>query len=509
MIKKLRYGIMIDNWSLQDWQRLCIARLSPWADLSLIIKNDSKHSKWQNVGLRGLLFAVYWKLFTRAKSVMRKKFEPDIVTIWARPVKKGKYSEYFEPHVVKAVKMYDLDFILRFGFGIIRGDILDSARYGVWSFHHDDETKYRGGPPCFWEIYKGDNVTGAILQRLTDRLDGGIVLHRGYLKTKNWSYGRNVDQMYLESSRWPVIVCKKILNGVYSEKKSDTKALIYRVPNNWQMVKFIGKLWRNRVKEICRLAFRQEKWGIEIDGKKYTPPERYKFWADPFMAEKNGEKYILAENFDYRQMRGKISAFKYNGDLKELGTAEGFPTDVHLSYPYIFRDKGKIYCMPESHEAGNLCLYESVELPLKWRRVATLLDIPVVDGSLWKRDGLYWIFGCLRHDGKRHNLHAWYSKNLTGPYCPHEMNPIKTDVRSARPGGRIIGLIRPAQDNSGGYGDAVSVNFINKISPSEFDEEITMRHKGTHHVAGYGLADYKQYRFIPEIYRGLLRRMVA
>ena len=37
-------------------------------------------------------------------------------------------------------------FMLRVGFNIIRGEILNVPKYGVWSFHHDDEVKYRGGP---------------------------------------------------------------------------------------------------------------------------------------------------------------------------------------------------------------------------------------------------------------------------------------------------------------------------------------------------------------------------
>ena len=38
-------------------------------------------------------------------------------------------------------------------------------------------------PPGFWEIHNGDPVTGVILQRLTETLDGGVVLHAGWFKT--------------------------------------------------------------------------------------------------------------------------------------------------------------------------------------------------------------------------------------------------------------------------------------------------------------------------------------
>ena len=72
---------------------------------------------------------------------------------------------------IEEIKKYNLDFILKLSRGIIKGEILNTAEYGIWSFHHDDEMKYRGRPACFWEIYNNDPVTGAILQKLSNKLD--------------------------------------------------------------------------------------------------------------------------------------------------------------------------------------------------------------------------------------------------------------------------------------------------------------------------------------------------
>ena len=72
----------------------------------------------------------------------------NVKKIHCKTFKKGKFSEYFTNSDINEIKNQHLDFILRFSYGIIRGKILDSAKYGIWSFHHDDEKKYRGGPPC-------------------------------------------------------------------------------------------------------------------------------------------------------------------------------------------------------------------------------------------------------------------------------------------------------------------------------------------------------------------------
>jgi methionyl-tRNA formyltransferase len=72
---------------------------------------------------------------------------------------RGRFSEYFSASDIALITGHKLDFILRFAFGIVRGAILRAPRYGVWSFHHDDEVRYRRGPPAFWEIHRGEGVT--------------------------------------------------------------------------------------------------------------------------------------------------------------------------------------------------------------------------------------------------------------------------------------------------------------------------------------------------------------
>ena len=47
-------------------------------------------------------------------------------------VEQKGYSEYFPEPDLARIREYHLDFILRFGFNIIRGGILDAARFGTW-----------------------------------------------------------------------------------------------------------------------------------------------------------------------------------------------------------------------------------------------------------------------------------------------------------------------------------------------------------------------------------------
>jgi hypothetical protein len=158
---------------------------------------------------------------------------------------------------VRTIREHGLDFILRFSFGIIRGEVLSSARFGIWSFHHGDEEKYRGAPPCFWEIYDGDAVTGSMLQRLTDRLDAGVVLHKGFFRTIDHSYVRNRDQAFFGSGEWPARVCKDVYSDVAAYldvSPSASTAPLRRNPTARQVIRFLLTLGRNFVRNQIDLC---------------------------------------------------------------------------------------------------------------------------------------------------------------------------------------------------------------------------------------------------------------
>src|SRR5262245_9484908 len=95
-----------------------------------------------------------------------------------------QFANRFPEEAVAAVRAKDLHVLLRFGFNILRGDILKAARYGVWSFHYGDNDYYRGRPAHFWEMVEGNPLSGVVLQALTEELDAGQVLVKGLFATR-------------------------------------------------------------------------------------------------------------------------------------------------------------------------------------------------------------------------------------------------------------------------------------------------------------------------------------
>jgi len=257
----IRFGITCTTTTVGEWQARCLEHLLELenVELGLLIFDDgyahptSAPNKMKGLRFDRILFEVYRDHFLRPAARRPVDLSGSLTrvpSIRCKLIKKGKFSKYFSESDVRAIRGYNLDFILRFAPGIVRGEILDAARYGIWSYHHDDEEKYRGGSPCFWEIYYGDPRTGAILQRLTDRLDAGIILRKGFVPTVHDSYARNIASAYFASALWPAQVCTDIRNGhteYLDAPPSRTTAPIYYPPNNLQSLAFAMKVLRNRL----------------------------------------------------------------------------------------------------------------------------------------------------------------------------------------------------------------------------------------------------------------------
>ncbi len=525
----LSFGIMLPGDTLQRWQAESISMLlKAGARCRLLIVDDNPaKAKTLREKLGGYLnkhglYRLYLRLFFRPQA----KQEIPVVSvvgnspevIRCKTEKKG-FSEYFEEQDIQKIRNKNLDFILRFGFNIIRGDILQSARYGVWSFHHDDEQKYRGGPPGFWEIMHNDPVSGAILQRLTERLDGGVILKKALFQTVKHSYEGQIDNLYFSTASMPLMVYRDIVNGQAAylhNPPSRTRATIYKAPSNFQMLKFGWKIFKNKLQFHYEELFKPEVWNVAIREKsgqtKWLPhPEKGRFYADPFaFADDKGKLHLFFEDYHYRSRRGVISHVSYSeGRLGDISTALEEP--FHLSYPFLFSYKNNLYCLPESTEKQQIRLYQyHPEKEIFTFKKVLLDDFAGADPTLFEYQNKWWLFVTEKRFSNTH-LHIFYADNPLGEFRPHKQNPVKIDITNARPGGTPFVengiLYRPAQNSAETYGQNVVINKVIKLSENEFEEiphqmvfpEKSSRfNKGLHtfsQVNDFTIFDGKYFRF--------------
>jgi hypothetical protein len=457
---------------------------------------------------KSVLWSLYDKLDARFARDERRLLAPsDVSTLLAAvprigvvPLSKG-FTHRFTSEDVATIRSYDLDVILRFGFNIIRGEILKVPRYGIWSYHHGDNDFYRGGPAHFWELVEGNPLSGVMLQILSEELDAGTVLCKGLAPTAPtllWS--KNRVQPYLLGSTFVIRKLFELHRGGMSELETKSVApqvylgrqKIYRTPANSKLARFliapvvkkaISKPFQQPRIDHWRIAFRtgqplRLQTGItpDLSGFRWldSPPGR--FYADPFLWADKGRVFCFFEDYRYASERGRISCGELTKKCELVDVRPVLELQHHLSYPFVFDDNGDIFMVPESADNGTVDLYRAKAFPFEWEYVRTILDAPGLDTTIVQHDGLYWMFTSISEPrGASAQLALLFSPTLTGKYQFHLHTPITADARYARCAGRIFEqegfLIRPSQDSSGTYGKALHFRKITELTPKTYAEE--------------------------------------
>jgi hypothetical protein len=193
--------------------------------------------------------------------------------------------------------------------------------------------------------------------------------------------------------------------------------------------------------------------------------------------EKAGRNYLFFEELVFVGGKGVISCIEFN-DSGFVGEPKVvLEANYHLSYPFVFEWEGHTYMLPEARESGRIALFRAVDFPFQWELDRVLIDgVWAVDPTLVRHDHKFWLFagGVGKHGLIDSELFLFFADSPFGPWTPHPMNPIVSDVSRARPAGQIFMhegcLIRPGQDCSQRYGRAVVMNRIEKLSVTEYRE---------------------------------------
>jgi hypothetical protein len=510
----LRVGILLDSYKSVAWVAKIVddIKISGFARIELVILNTPPVQSRPNLKIRlrnhwrSSLYDLYeeWD-YRRNKGVNDAKAPADLSTllnaipsITVHPVRKG-FTDRIPEDELTEIHGHNLDVLFRFGFRIIRGGILSAARYGVWSFHHDDNLEYRGGPPLFWEIYEGNPVSGTVLQILTESLDGGRVIYRGHSSTDFTSLYRNRNPIYWKTAEYALRRLRDLHQRgfeflkslpTYQEKDTYTRG-IYRTPATPQMVNFIARLFLRKLKaRISSLLFGSTpQWFLAVrrrsakrgfadpsDYRLMLPPKDH-FYADPFLIEKDGKTFLFLEDFRYSEGRAVISYCELQTDGSPGAPVEVLRRPYHLSYPFLFEHGGEMYMIPETKANRTVELYRATNFPTGWNLEAVLLsNVYAVDATIHKVGNRFWMFAGVSN-GRYSNcdeLGLFFADSLTGPWEPHPLSPVLSDVRCARPGGALFydgdRLIRPSQDCAKAYGYAIAFSEVLSLTDTEYEE---------------------------------------
>jgi hypothetical protein len=469
----VRFGILYGGGALENWQIRCLEQLASLP----YVRAEVSIAPARPAALRGA-----WGEL------------PNIpVDISAQP----RAVAAFTAESRARLRELELDFILSFMDGTLPADVLELPRLGVWRYQWGDWVDYRGSPGGFWEVYDHCPVSAAALVRLHPDPDLVEVLREGFLRTHMLSARKNLNQLLMRFTHWPAQVCRDIghrpSHQLGSRPAPRRGGAVRAPPTVGQRAVLAVRLTLRAAATGFRSLFRHDQWNIGIVDLPIeqfltmnSPPQvswlpampRAELRADPFGTLYAGRSTIVCEQFSYRDNTGYIVAIDTELGVPGARVHIGPQQAVHLSYPFLFEADGRLLCVPESSAAQEIALYEVERFPDRWRKTATLIaGHGFADATVFQHEGRWWMAAAdVAEKGANSELHLWFAAAPSGPWQAHPGNPVKIDVRSARPAGApfwVDGVMyRPAQDCSSTYGARVSINRVLVLTPAEFREEV-------------------------------------
>jgi hypothetical protein len=264
------------------------------------------------------------------------------------------------------------------------------------------------------------------------------------------------------------------------------------LPSTALVTRTVAKLaWR-----ICRRAVQrivsQNEWFVAYrrrspgappptDLHGFTPIEapRGHFYADPFVVATPSGHRLFLEDYARTRRLGSIAQLRLDDERRGPWPATTvLERPFHLSYPFVMRTpEGSLLLIPESGDHRQTTTYRSTTDGSAWEPSASILSgIQAYDPTVLEHGGRFWLFVAVAVPGGSpwDELCLYYGPSPAGPWTAHPANPVVSDVRSARPAGRVFALdgrlIRPAQDCSGAYGRRVVLQEIVRLDEWRYEE---------------------------------------
>ena len=418
----LRIGVVLDGVRAPAWAAWVLRAIHAHDDLELALAVIADRTGDERPSI---LFAVYEALDRRVFSHPPDALEPvDIspalqgvssLQLPAIPAQGDKDDQRHEdPHSDE----HSLDVLVCLGTALAPGEIPLVPRQGVWSLHLGDPLRYRGEPALFWELFFAESASTSVLEAVAGSPKERRVLYRSWTATDPVSLQRTRNPVYWKSARFALRRLEDLAAGRWNpelEPAEHRPSLRRPPPSNADAVRHVARIaGRVARRRLRRTAFRRQ-WFLGLRQRRgdilphedprpwhVVSPPGDRYWADPFVFESDGDTLIFIEQVRFADQKGELAVGRLERD-GELSALEPILSAAHhLSYPYVLRDGGQTFMIPESGEARRVELWAATDFPTGWTRVAVLLEgVTAVDASVMSHGGLYWMWVNQSFDGGR------------------------------------------------------------------------------------------------------------
>jgi hypothetical protein len=141
----IRVGIIVDSFFQPRWVHAIVDDIqsSSHASIRLVVIRQPEQGAWQSFkGFHFLLYSAYshldnFKAKVSSDALERMNLYPlvsnsDVLKVV--PIEE-QGVECFREQDIDKIRSFNLDVIVYFGAGILKGDVLTVAKYGVWAHH--------------------------------------------------------------------------------------------------------------------------------------------------------------------------------------------------------------------------------------------------------------------------------------------------------------------------------------------------------------------------------------
>lgn len=420
--------------------------------------------------------------------------------------------------VERQLREQRLDVLLNFASAEASQWLAQTARHGVWFYRLDAQEIDGNGEPLVRKVLEDPANTAHIMLLAQRGGEAAVLREARFALTLSLSASENRYAPYFGST-WFVI---EQLAALASQGKLRPRRMTKHSlpappgPGNGQIVRYLGRRLRGIVPRLPSLLRHRKPavdWKIALRRAAYPLPEENanialgqfrwlqsppgRFWADPFLLRHDGRLWLFFEEYDRDRGKGHIACTEVDANGNPGTPVTVLEKPWHLSYPQVFELDGTIYMIPESVEHQTVDLYRARHFPDDWVHEKQLLDVAVVDATLHRHNGRWWMFASpMAVPGHAPVTCLWTADELTGEWKIASNLCVSDDVRHARNAGAVFRhqgrLYRVSQDCSARYGSALWFNRIEQWDDDHYREHPAKR-IGGEPVAGLsGIHSYNR-----------------
>ncbi len=485
MLEKLRIGIVLPDHKAPAWIVKTVESLAGMdeIDIAAVIHTGSENKT-------GWLYNLHFKLDSRVFRPTPNAWAEQDMSIFLKdvPVINAITDETF-----KLLKPFQFDVILNLSRVIYPNELMSYARFGVWT-PYDGDSRFVSESAVGWREIVDDIHILRCAVEINRPGQPAQLAGESFLFSDTQSFTRNQAYMLWKVSAIIPNILKSLAHHGETDFFSRTKLLqggreVNEVPSFFQSISLFVKQGIFTVAKKLTRYFKFDQWALLIKrGKpdlhlswntfeRITPPKD-RIWADPFLVERDGQTYLFIEEMLFKRGIGTINLLKLNHQGQVDSNQVLIERPYHMSYPFLFEHRGELYMLPETNGNNAIEVYRCVHFPDQWEFHKTLMkDLKAVDATLLEHDGRWWMFVTIAAYGNTtwDTLHLFHADDpLSDTWTAHPLNPVISDIRTARMAGRIYqnsaGLIRPSQNSSNRYGYGLNLNQIITLTTTEYAE---------------------------------------